>query len=215
MDSQKFRFKERYANMYKKYEFELDRYFKLVRDTDIEEYLRNNLGVYDHIWTLEPKHIELDIIKGELPGVFLSKDFLFYVRNILNNQEYEKIWFKLHPIMDSSMNFEEYLDIQPTEEILDKLHKLVVHAPNTNKNFKGLSLSKQLERLNIILEKFPKDPFIGISIMENYDLNEHNLDDEMELLLMELSIRRLVQEDTKDKVYHIFGLETWRTQVGK
>jgi len=41
IDTQKFRFKERYANMYKKYESELSKYFKLVRDKDIEEYLRN------------------------------------------------------------------------------------------------------------------------------------------------------------------------------
>ena len=47
MDTQKFRFKERYANMYNKYESELNRHFKLVRDLDIEEYLRNNLGVHD------------------------------------------------------------------------------------------------------------------------------------------------------------------------
>ena len=111
IDTQKFRFKERYANMYKRYEFELNRHFKLVRDEDIEEYLRNNLGVHDFIWTLEPNDINLDIVKGEIPGVFLSKDFLFYVRNILKNDGYEKLWFKLHPIMDSSMSIEEYVDM--------------------------------------------------------------------------------------------------------
>jgi hypothetical protein len=31
----------------------------------------------------------------------------------------------------------------------------------------------------------------------------------MEILLMELSIRKQVIEDTKDKVYHILGIETW------
>lgn len=215
MDSQKFRFKERYANMYKTYELELNQYFKLVRDTDIEEYLINNLGVHDNIWTLEPRHIELDVIKGELQGVYLSKDFLFYVRNILNNQTYEKIWYKLHPIMDSSMKIEEYIDTEPTDEIIDRLYKLVVHAPNTNRNLKGFSLSNQLKKFEDILKKFPNDPFIAISIMENYDLIHHNIDDEMELLLMELSIRKTIQEDVKDKVYHILGLETWKNQVGK
>jgi hypothetical protein len=214
MDSQKFRFKERYANMYKRYEFELNRYFKLVRDEEIEEYLRNNLGVHDLIWTLEPKNIELDIIKGEITGVFLSKDFLFYVRNILNNETNEKLWFKLHPIMDSSMSLKDYLDIEPSDEVIDKLHRLVVHAPNTNRNLKGLSLSNQLKSFETILSKFSKDPFVAISIMENYDLKDHNLEDEMELLLMELSIRRVVQEDVKDKVYHILGIETWDKSSG-
>ena len=209
IDTQKFRFKERYANMYKRYEFELNRHFKLIRDEDIEEYLRNNLGVHDFIWTLEPNDINLDIVKGEIPGVFLSKDFLFYVRNILKNDGYEKLWFKLHPIMDSSMSIEEYVDMDLDVEKVDKLHKLVIHAPNTNKNLKGLSISKQLEVFDRVLNKFPNDPFVAISIMENYKLTEHNLDDEMEILLMELSIRRQVIEDTKDKVYHILGIETW------
>ena len=215
MDTQKFRFKERYANMYKRYEFELNRYFELVRDEDIEEYLRNNLGVNDLIWTLKPKNIKLDIIKGEVPGVFLSKDFLFYVRNILDNEDNEKLWFKLHPIMDSSMKLQDYLDIEPSEKIVEKLYKLVVHAPNTNRNLKGLSLSNQIKSFETILSKFPKDPFVAISIMESYDLNQHNIDDEMELLLMELSIRKVIQEDFKDKVYDILGKETWNVQVGK
>ena len=209
IDTQKFRFKERYANMYKRYEFELNRHFKLVRDEDIEEYLRNNLGVHDFIWTLEPNDINLNIVKGEIPGVFLSKDFLFYVRNILKNDGYEKLWFKLHPIMDSSMSIEEYVDMDLDKDKIDKLHKLLTHAPNTNKNLKGLSISKQLEVFDRVLNKFPNDPFVAISILENYHLKEHDLEDEMEILLMELSIRKQVIEDTKDKVYHILGIETW------
>ena len=209
MDTQKFRFKERYAKMYEKYQSELESHFKLVRDTDIEEYLRNNLEVHDFIWTLEPTDIKLDIISGEIHGVYLSKDFLFYVRNILNNEKLEKLWFKLHPIMDSGMKFEDYVDVELTDEMIEKLWKIIVHAPNTNKNLKGLSISKQLETFDKILSKFPNDPFVAISIMENYKLTEHNLEDEMEILLMELSIRKQVIEDTKDKVYHILGIETW------
>lgn len=217
IDTQKFRFKERYANMYKRYEFELDRHFKLVRDEDIEEYLRNNLGVHDFIWTLEPNDINLDIVKGEIPGVFLSKDFLFYVRNILKNDGYEKLWFKLHPIMDSSMRIEDYVDVELSNEKIDKLHKLVTHAPNTSRNLRGLSISNQLSVFDRVLNKFPNDPFVAICILESYDLRNHNLEDEMELLLMELTIRKQVIEDTKDKVYRILGIETWdrKNQVGK
>jgi hypothetical protein len=142
--------------------------------------------------------------------VFLSKDFLFYVRNILNNEKLEKLWFKLHPIMDSGMKIEDYVDVELTDEIIEKLWKIVVHAPNTNKNLKGLSISKQLQTFDKILSKFPNDPFVAISIMENYDLKNHNIDDEMELLLMELSIRKVIQDDYKDKVYHITGIETWK-----
>jgi len=215
MDTQKFRFKERYANMYKEYQSDLNTHFKLVRDKEIEEYLRNNLGVHDHIWTLEPKSINLDIEKGEIPGIFISKDFLFYVRNIMNNAELEKLWFKLHPLMDSHLSIESYVDLELTDEIIEKLYKLVIHAPNVSRNLQGLSISKQLELFDTIIQKFSNDPFIGITILEKYDLKNHNLDDEMELLLMELSIRREVIDDVQDKVYKILGIETWKRQVGK
>lgn len=209
MDTQKFRFKERYANMYKRYEFELNRHFKLVRDHEIEEYLKNNLGVDDFIWTLEPTNQKIELIRGEVQGLFLSKDFLFYVRNILNKKVFENIWFYLHPIMDTTMPIKEYVDIEITEENIERLRKLIVYAPNTVRNLRGLSISKQLGVFDMIISKFPNDPFLAISIMENYDLKDHNLDDDMELLLMELSIRKEIVEDSKDKVYHILGIETW------
>ncbi len=209
MDTQKFRFKERYANMYKTYEFELNKHFDLVRDHEIEEYLINNLGVYDFIWTLEPKNQEIELIKGEVQGLFLSKDFLFYVRNILNKRNLEKLWFNLNPIMDTNMSISEYVDMDLDEKSIERLRKLIVYAPNTNRNLKGLSISKQLETFDTILSKFPTDPFLAISIMEKYNLKDCNLDDEMELLLMELAIRKDIVEDTKDKVFHILGIETW------
>lgn len=215
MDTQKFRFKERYAKMYKTFESELKKHFKLVRDLDIEEYLKNNLGVYDNIWTLEPNNQKIDFIKGEIPGIFLSKDFLFYVRSILNNKSLENLWFHLHPIMDSNMSIDEYVDMEITKDNTERLRKLIVYSPNSTRNLKGLSFSKQLETFDMILSRFESDPFLGISIMENYDLKDHDLDDEMELLLMELSIRKDVIEDHKDKVYHILGLETWNKKLSR
>ena len=214
IDTQKFRFKERYARMYEKYEPELKSRFKLVRDKDVEEYLRNNLGVHDFIWTLEtPTNLALDIIRGDLPGVMLSKDFLFYVREIWGKSDYEKIWLRLHPIMDSYMPIKDYLDIELDKEKFDRLRKLVAHAPSTTRNLKGLTVSKQLELFDMILSKFPNDPFLAISIFEHYTLKDHDLNDEMELLLMELTIRKQILEDTKDKVYHILGIETWHKKI--
>jgi hypothetical protein len=209
MDSQKFRFKERYANMYKKYESELEQYFKLVRDEDVEEYLRNNLNIHDFIWTLVPKKVELDLSLKNIPGVFLSKDFLFYVRNFIDDKKLSNFWFKLNPIIDSSLGIKGYIDIEPNDEIVDKLHRLIVNAPKAIRNLKNLSLSNQLNIFEKVLNKFHKDPFLAISLMESYDLINHNLDDEMEVLLMELTIRRVIAEDKHDKVYKILGVETW------
>lgn len=209
IDSQKFRFKERYAKMYKKFETDLKSRFKLERDKEVEMWLKEHKGVEDKIWTLIPKVKPIDVNLSEAPGAFLSRDFLFFVRNILNKKEYEKVWLRLHPIIDSRMEFEEYFDVDFDKEKILRLGKLVLHAPNCSKFLSGLPLSKQLDTFDGILNKFPNDPFVAISILENYDLRNHNIDDDMELLLMELSIRKDLVEDNKDKVYHILDIETW------
>jgi hypothetical protein len=209
IDSTKFRFKERYAKMFKKYESDLSSRFKLVREKDLESYLQNNLGVFDQIWSLESKSKPINFDFGQIAGAFLSKDFLYYVRNIHNNIELEKVWFKLHPIIDSSLPFKEYFDIEPMSNDVRRLGKLVNHAPNCSKNFRGMSLSKQLYTFDKILSKFPKDPLVAIKVLENYDIKNYDLDDEMEVLLMELSIRKELVDDPRDKVYHILGIETW------
>jgi hypothetical protein len=215
IDSQKFRFKERYAKMYKKYEADLKSRFKLERDHEVETWLKEHLNVEDKIWTLMPKVKPILVNLGAAPGAFLSRDFLFYVRNILNKQEYEKAWFRLHPIIDSRMEFDEYFDLDFDKDKISKLGKLVLHAPNCSKNLSGLSLSKQIEIFEQVLSKLPNDPFVAISILENYDLRIHNINDDMELLLMELAIRKDVVEDPRDKVYHILGIETWKNNNPK
>jgi len=99
--------------------------------------------------------------------------------------------------------------VSPNKVDIEKLSKLVNHAPNSSRNLRGKSLSKQIEIFDMIISKFQKDPLIGIKILENYDLESHDLNDEMELLLMELAIRKDLVEDPRDKVYHILGIETW------
>jgi hypothetical protein len=209
IDSQKFRFKERYAKLFKKYESELQSRFILERDNGVEEWLKEIHGSDDKVWTLLPRYKTLEFDYAQITGAFLSRDFLFYIRNILNKKQYEKIWFRLHPVIDSHMELEEYFDIDLDRDKIGRLEKLVTHAPNCSQYLRGLSLSKQLELFHKVLNKYQNDPFIGITILENYDLKNHNLDDDMELLLMELSIRQQVVDDVKDKVYHILGIETW------
>ncbi len=209
VDTKKHRFKERYAKMFQKYKHGLESKFKLVRDKDVELYLKNNLGVEDSIWTINPKIHGVNFDRSQVPGIILSKDFLYYVRNILNKSDFEKNWFKLYPVIDNSIEAIQYFDEDVSEEDFELLSKMVNFAPNTSRNLIGLTISNQLKTIKSILQRFEKDPFVGITILENYDLRNHNLDDEMELLLMELSVRKEIVNDRKDKVYKILGIETW------
>jgi len=215
MDTQKHRFKERYAKMFQDYKYGLESRFKLIRDMELESYLTNNLGVTDKIWTLEPKIDGLNFERSQVPGVVLSKDFLYYIRNIWNKNKFEKCWFKIYPVIDNVLTSTQYFDKDVTEEEFDLLSKMINFAPNCSKNLLGLTISKQLEVIKSVLEKFEHDPFVGITILESYEVKNHNLDDEMEVLLMELSVRKQVIEDTRDKVYKILGLETWHKKIVK
>jgi len=213
VDVQKFRFKERYYNMFKKYESKLKERFKIVRDNQIEEYLQMNLDVHDKIWTLEAVGKVMDMEKGNIPGVLLSRDFLFYVRNVLGDNDLEIAWRRLYPIIDSEFTREEYFDTEISDKDLEILGNFVKVAPKTCKNFRGLTLSKQIELFKNIIDRYKDDPLIGISMLENYKIIDHNFDDEMETLLMELAIRKDIVEDKRDKVYHILGIETWHKKI--
>lgn len=216
MDTKKHRFKERYATMFKTYKSGLESKFRLVRDKDVEAYLKSNLDVHDNIWTLKPKSDGIKFNKEEVPGVILSKDFLYYIRNIWKKTNFEKHWFKLYFIIDNQLPSTQYFDQDVTEEDFELLTKMINFAPNTAKNLIGLTISKQIELIKTVLAKFEHDPFVGITVLESYEIKNHNLDDEMEVLLMELSVRKSVIEDTRDKVYNILGIETWnKNQVGR
>jgi hypothetical protein len=216
MDTKKHRFKERYATMFKKYKSGLESKFKLVRDKDVEAYLKMNLDVHDNIWTLKPKSDGISFEKDHVPGVILSKDFLYYIRNIWNKSNFEKHWFKLYYIIDNQLPSKQYFDEDVTEKDMNLLVNMINFAPNTTKNLVGLTISKQIELIKRVLTKFEHDPFVGITVLESYEIKNHNLDDEMEVLLMELSVRKDVIEDPRDKVYKILGIETWnKNQVGK
>jgi hypothetical protein len=209
MDTKKHRFKERYAKMFKEYKTGLENKFRLVRDKDLESYLKNNLDVHDNIWTIKPKVDGVSFKKEEVPGVILSKDFLYYIRNIWKKVNFEKHWFKLYFVIDNQLPSTQYFDQDISEKDFELLTNMVKFAPNTTKNLIGLTISQQLELIKTVLSKFEHDPFVGITVLESYDIKSHNLDDEMEVLLMELSVRKQVIEDSKDKVYKILGIETW------
>ena len=108
---------------------------------------------------------------------------------------------------------EEYFDTEISDKDLEILGNFVKVAPKTCKNFRGLTLSKQIDLFKNIIDRYKEDPLIGISMLENYTIIDHNFDDEMETLLMELAIRKDIVEDKRDKVYHILGIETWHKKI--
>jgi len=207
LDTTKHRFKQRYADMFEKYMSGLESRFELIRDKDLELHLQMNKNVHDKMYALKPKVNGLNIDPSQKVGLYQSKDFLFWVRNILGNYDLEKMWYNLHLIFDYNLGMKNYLDCSPTEEEVNLINRLATNAPDCVRHLNGFPLSRQLYIIKTLFDKFKNDPIIAISILETYCIDYNvDIENEMDLLLLELSVRKKILEDPRDKVRKI--LET-------
>jgi hypothetical protein len=220
-DVNKFRFKERYFEMFSQNKDILDKYFKIERDKEIEEFLKLHKNVetelygltttdhflvvkeceskdYDILSLLETNNIFND---ENLRNLHTSKDFLFYMRNVFGT-EMEKIWEKVYYFYTDC----GYVDMEVSKEDLDLLRRLGNYAPKSIEGLKGMKMSQQLSLVKKLLDIYKEDPIIAISILEKGNSSLYvDLDDECNQLLLELSVRKEIVNDTKNKVVNILG----------
>jgi hypothetical protein len=199
----------------------LEPYFKIERDKEIEEFLKLHKNVdtelygltntdyflpvkeheskdYEIISLLETNNIFNDDNLGKL---HTSKDFLFYIRNVFGT-EMEKIWEKVYYFYTDC----GYVDMEVSKEDLDLLRRLGDYAPKSIESLKGMKMSQQLSLVKKLLEIYKEDPIIAISILEKGNVSLYDdLDDECNQLLLELSVRKEIVNDTKCKVLNILG----------
>lgn len=212
VDHTKIRFKKKNAELFLKYQADLESRFEMVRDTSMEEYVKEVYKSEDHLWKLsskdnpkstltsENRESILSFINSAHTGVNLSKDFLIWMREIYGNKDKQGSWSSLHLFYDSALGFDNYLDATPTASELNLFKKLMNWAPETIKNLKGLTFSKQLEIVNTLRNKFKDTPIVGISILEGNNVKDgFDLNDEMDLVLLELRVRKFVLSDPHNK----------------
>jgi len=215
-DTIKFRFKQRYYDIYQKYSEFLEPYFEIKREEEVESYIFESYGEKTKIYQLyakievpDPFSDEPVIVKRlfsdvNLTGIHTSEDFLFYMRNIYGRPEYSELWQKLYFFFSDT----SYIDCQPTDEELDLINRLAKYAPNSIENLKGLKLSEQIKLVKSVLELYEDDPLVAISLLEKHKLNEVELNSQ-NLLLLELSVRRQIVNDTKNKVRNILKINKY------
>lgn len=201
VDTTKLRFKSRYAEMFERSRSELDEWFEMKRDEGTEEYLRTHKNDNSEIYYLVPKKNPLGTkIPNEIHFA-LSSDFLFWVRRVMGNLATEKMWHRISLIWDTRI---DYFDIKPEEQDIELLERVINISPNSVNNLKGKPISKQLGIIRTLLEKFKDDPIVAVSILEKTNFNENvNLDDEWNLFLLEMSVRKDILEDPMDKALKI------------
>lgn len=201
----RFRFKEKYKNDFKKYESILKNDFELVRDTQTENRLKETHSSVDALYYLEP-NVDNKFLPFSIFGINLPKEYMFFMRNIYGNKNFEMIWSRINWIIDAKLKIEEYFDYQISEEETELLNKLIRNAPKCIQNLKGHTLSTQIKWVKNIIDKFKHDLIIPISILEEYPIQENlDLDDDMNLLIMELGVRKKIVSDPRHKVGFIFG----------
>lgn len=209
------RFKARYFEMYNDYKEKLQPFFIIEEDLQTQEYIKNKFDDDSKIWTLKPNIKEIkdevsmkNILDGNsrisifndicLETIHKTDEYLFYMRNIYNNEILKKSWSKLKWFFDT-----DYIDIDVCDVDLELLNRLSVYAPNSIDKLKGYKISEQLKIVKLLLDNYKEDPIIAISILEKIKIDKDIVLDEETSLLLELSVRKQIVNDTRGKVSKI------------
>lgn len=214
-------FSRKYAEIYKKYQSDLDRYYKLRVNESLTKLFKEEKNIDTEIYELEIPSKEERIlndfnvtfleVKNSSPiqifedenitKVFKAEDLLFYFRNIRGNEDKIKMWDRLHLVFHRV----DYIDCVESEENIKLLEKLIMVAPEVINNLKYLTLSQQIKVINNLFDMYKEDPIIAISILEKVKLDPDIKFDDSDLLLLELSVRKSIISDTSRKVERLFG----------
>lgn len=229
IDRIKLRFKERYLEMCREYKDILSKYFNLSRDLETEEYVFSKTGENVELYYLVVKddrtkdekaldqfeqvsyYYSQHIFQDEnLNRIFKSTDFIFYMRNIYNKDKALKdLWSKLYYFFTDV----HYIDREIKTEDIELLERFSKYAPGSIDNLKGFKLSEQIDIIKKFLDKFKEDPIIAISILESTKVDKDIILDEQTMLLLELSVRKKIVNDTRGKVNKILNLEDLNNEL--
>lgn len=214
-DILRYRFKERYRNIYEDNFEVLKKYFKIRVDDIMTEYVKNHYNSDDKIYELIPLLESNSVIESDffnivnksssvfednnLNKIYNSKDFLFYMRNIYGDSEKSKLFSELSHLFRTN----DYIDVEVNDSDVQLLSRLSKWAPSSINNLKGYKLSEQIFIVKKLLETYKNDPIIAISILEDIKIDKDIDIDEQTSLLLELSVRKKIVNDTKNKVKKI------------
>ena len=217
-DRVKFRFLERYHELFNKNIDLLGEWFQISRDTETEIWVKNQHGKEVTLYFLHPRVDEKE--PGNYPpdytmipyfkdddnitSIYNSSDFLFYIRNIYQkNETLREIWPKFHFFIH-----EGYVDKKISSEDIDLLERVCKYAPASINNLRGMKLSDQIETIKKFLDVYKDDPLIAISILEKVKVDSKTELDEQTALILELSVRKEIVNDTRGKVNKILNIKS-------
>jgi len=193
----KVRFQERYLDLFVKYIDKMSEFFYIEKDMECINFVKFSHAKDVKLWKLiSNKRV---VFKDENLSSIRSDNFLFYIRNIYGKEELSKIWKSLSCFYDDF----DYVDQKVSDDDIGLLGRFVHFAPDSIKNLKGLKLSEQINLIKNLFEVYKEDPLIAISVLERNKLDKDIVIDIQTKLLLELSVRKDIVEDYRDKVNKI------------
>lgn len=182
---------EKYLNYFFKYKNILTEYVNYKREPSVEDYLLKEKKVNLKVFSLTP----VDKYRIRYKDDFLFKscyDLLFYWRYIKDFPN-RKVNWKFHRISDYNPNyFDENIDLFDFEILKD-------YYMYDNKVLSGKSVKEQVEFLKKLESKLGNQK--TKLILRHVKAGNLNPDDETDLTLMELSIRKLNSNIEKNSFY--------------
>lgn len=212
-DAGKYKFMNRYYEMFNNHIDILGEFFSIEKKDEAENFVKINYNKIVDLYALKPKFKKTWTHSWDGPSrsdifndnnlIYLSNsgDFIFYMRNIHPDEKLRKIWKSIRFFFSRDLN---YIDGDFPQEDIELLSRMGHYAPNSIEHLRGLKLSKQIEIIKKVFEKFKDDPIIAISILEKNKIGDIELDDQTALLL-ELSVRKQIINDTKGKARKILN----------
>lgn len=183
-------FSTKYFELYKKYSKELSEYFKISKEDDIKNLMRErdvDVDIYTLNCIKEVNSIftSLEINDDAKLKIWHCNDFLFYIRNIHKEIANYKIWSKLQPLYI----YQDYIDCDPQDDDIDQLSRIVNNIPESIRNLQGLKLSEQINLVKKLFKTFSEDLTIAFALLEKKKIQPDIIIDEQTKLLLELSVR--------------------------
>jgi hypothetical protein len=130
------------------------------------------------------------------------------MRNIWGNENLQNIWKNVYYFFTNV----SYIDREVNNEDLELLSRFSQYAPKSIENLKGLKISEQIDIIKTFLDKFKEDPLIAISILEKIKVTKDLVLDDETALILELSVRKEIINDTRNKVRRILKNDSSQSQ---
>lgn len=201
-------FSNKYFDISKKYSKELSKYFRISEVKEISKMINKSKKIDINIYTLilndtyqKDVFNEDFLYQDAVNKIWHCNDFLFYIRNREKDIFNFKIWNILQPLY----NYDGYVDSEVSDENIDMLRRLIENIPNSIRNLQGMNITQQINLVKKLYEEFSEDITIAFAILDKKKLECDIVLDSDTKLLLELSVRKEIVNNTYD-IKKIMGI---------